>query len=124
MPTYPDCSCAWKVQDPACPYHGTGAKPAGPAPYPPDDIPHHVNEHFAAKVTERDNSIYDDAAEYLAERDALLDAAYRRGLEDAAKVCEALAEGRWATQSTFPDERYAARECAAAIRASQPTTPA
>lgn len=72
MPTYPDCSCAWKVQDPACPYHGTGAKPAGPAPYPPDDIPHHVNEHFAAKVTERDNSIYDDAAEYLAERDALI----------------------------------------------------
>ena len=45
-----------------------------------------------------------------------LAAAYARGREDAAKVCEGLAEGRWREPDVFDDERYAARECAAAIR--------
>lgn len=53
----------------------------------------------------------------VAEWDAALAAAYARGREEAAKVCEGLAEGRWREPDVFDDERYAARECAAAIRA-------
>ena len=36
-PQLPDCSCAWKVQDPKCPYHGTGAKSPAGAPDPMSD---------------------------------------------------------------------------------------